>query len=190
MRVAPDKPRSTISEEPDGLRIEIPAKPNWMRVSSFGFVILFMLIAVGQSIFPLMRNGAWRQGTGSRPIFPLIAVPLLIWAFAFGAAAYSALWSFFGREVIWVNGISLTIARMFGGVAMGSPKQFNLAEVHNLRVSPVLALSARSQGSPWGSYGTVAFDYGARTYRFGSGLDEAEATMLVGTIKNRFASLR
>ena len=34
--------------------------------------------------------------------------------------------------------------------------------------------------------GVVAFDYGAKTYRFGYALDDAEANRLVQAIKERF----
>ena len=33
---------------------------------------------------------------------------------------------------------------------------------------------------------SIAFDYGAKTYRFGRDVDEAEAKEIVKTIKNRF----
>jgi hypothetical protein len=33
--------------------------------------------------------------------------------------------------------------------------------------------------------GTIAFDYGARTYRFGSGMDEAEARAIVAHLQSR-----
>ena len=39
----------------------------------------------------------------------------------------------------------------------------------------------------WGvGGGVLAFDYGARTYRFGAGLDEAEAKQVVIAIKQRY----
>ena len=32
--------------------------------------------------------------------------------------------------------------------------------------------------------GNIAFDYGAKTYRFGSGIDEAEARKIVGLLES------
>ena len=39
----------------------------------------------------------------------------------------------------------------------------------------------------WGfSGGSVAFDYGHSTHKFGSGLDEAEANHIIKTVKEHF----
>jgi hypothetical protein len=44
----------------------------------------------------------------------------------------------------------------------------------------------RSSFGWWlGGNGTVAFDYGARTYRFGRGIDEAEAKQVVAELRPR-----
>lgn len=44
----------------------------------------------------------------------------------------------------------------------------------------------RSSFSWWlGGVGMIAFDYGARTYRFGRGVDEAEAKQLVAELQRR-----
>ncbi len=48
--------------------------------------------------------------------------------------------------------------------------------------------------SPWGhagqfwgvGQGIITFDYGAKTFRFGSGLDEAEAKMILSEITQRY----
>jgi hypothetical protein len=40
--------------------------------------------------------------------------------------------------------------------------------------------------SPWpGFQGSIAFDYGAKTYRFGSGIDEPEARNIIGLLESR-----
>ncbi len=45
---------------------------------------------------------------------------------------------------------------------------------------------------PWlgNSVGTLAFDYGAKTFRFGAGIDEAEAKQIVAEIQNKFPQYR
>lgn len=44
----------------------------------------------------------------------------------------------------------------------------------------------------WGTWekGFIAFDYGAKTYRFGESLDEAEARQIVALIHQRFPHYR
>jgi hypothetical protein len=44
-----------------------------------------------------------------------------------------------------------------------------------------LTIPAQSFGG-----GTIAFDYGAKTFRFGGGLDEAEASHLIELLKSRY----
>jgi hypothetical protein len=34
--------------------------------------------------------------------------------------------------------------------------------------------------------GSIAFDYGARTFRFGSGVDEAEAKQILAEIQQKY----
>ncbi len=39
----------------------------------------------------------------------------------------------------------------------------------------------------WGvGGGTIAFDYGAKTYRFGAQLEEAEAKQIIQAVRERF----
>ena len=64
-----------------------------------------------------------------------------------------------------------------------------MIHISNLRVSPQpfnpFNFSASLQF--WGvGGGAIAFDYGARTYRFGGGVDEAEANQIIATIKERY----
>lgn len=62
-----------------------------------------------------------------------------------------------------------------------------LGAVRNLRYDP-------SRGNPADEAesrldlsvgGNIAFDYGAKTYRFGSGIDEPEASKIIGLLKSR-----
>jgi len=51
-------------------------------------------------------------------------------------------------------------------------------------------MDARSTFVLWGlTGGHIAFDYGAKTYRFGAGVDEAEAKQIVKQIVDRYPSL-
>jgi hypothetical protein len=69
----------------------------------------------------------------------------------------------------------------------GRPLEFDPAQIRNLRASPPVFLR-EGRGRPL-SEGTVAFDYGGRTYRIGSLLEEAEAKLVVVAIRKRFPNL-
>jgi len=71
---------------------------------------------------------------------------------------------------------------------MGRDRNFDLAHVKDLRVAPQsYSPSSMSAGTQfWGlSGGPIAFDYGAKTFRFGASLDEPEAREVVAAMSAR-----
>ena len=69
-------------------------------------------------------------------------------------------------------------------------KEYDLQHVRNLRVVPFDASIWSGRDSFGGMRGgPLAFDYGAKTVRFGTGIDEAEARMILDSIRTRFPEL-
>jgi hypothetical protein len=71
----------------------------------------------------------------------------------------------------------------------GRSQEFDLTQVRDLRAAGMFfhPWSFKASLFFWGiGGGNIAFDYGAKTYRFGASLEEAEARQLVKTIKERF----
>jgi hypothetical protein len=108
-------------------------------------------------------------------------------AFAIGAV----LWQLDGREIITVNAVALTHrVEVFG---FGRERTFRASDVKSLR-STEFASSVFTNQRAWfppitgSGYGPVAFDYGARTIRIASSLEEAEAKMLVQELSARLPS--
>jgi hypothetical protein len=67
-------------------------------------------------------------------------------------------------------------------------KDYRLRDVASLRLSNSSSSMWTMSGSMefWGiSGGRIAFDYGAKTVRFGIGLDEAEAKFLIKDIEKK-----
>jgi hypothetical protein len=98
-----------------------------------------------------------------------------------GAATvvYAWLWNAIGREVVALRPGLLVIRRDVAG--LGFSREYSVADVRHLRVS-VPPSDAGRWSSPvrFGrAPGVIAFDHGARTVRFGEGLDEAEASLLL-----------
>lgn len=110
-----------------------------------------------------------------------------VWTVGGMVAIYAWLWQVMGKEMVIVHGQTLTTRRDIGG--FGFDKEYNLVQIYNLRAEPVefspLNVSVALQ--LWGiGGGVIAFDYGAKTYRLGAGLDEAEANQAVTAIKKRY----
>jgi tetrahydromethanopterin S-methyltransferase subunit E len=86
-----------------------------------------------------------------------------------------------------VYGQTFKSRRDIGG--FGFDKEYDLVQMRDLRVAHlgVNPFDISSSLQLWGvGGGVIAFDYGARTYRFGAGLDEAEAKQIVTAIKQRY----
>lgn len=110
-----------------------------------------------------------------------------VWTVGGMVAIYAWLWQVMGKEMVIVHGQTFTTRRDIGG--FGFDKEYNLVQLHNLRTEPVgfSPLNASVALQLWGiGGGVIAFDHGARTYRLGAGLDEAEANQVVTAIKKRY----
>jgi hypothetical protein len=110
-----------------------------------------------------------------------------VWTVGGAFAIYAWLWQVMGKEIVTVHGQRFTIRRDIGG--FGFDKEYDLVQMRDLRVGHlgVNPLDFSSSLQLWGvGGGVIAFDYGARTYRFGAGLDEAEAKQVVTAIKQRY----
>jgi hypothetical protein len=173
MKVRPAGRRSSIRHVGDGIVITIPAKCNFFRLVFLGawlvgwgfgeFMAASMLITAphdGAKLF----IGAW----------------LVAWTVGGGFAVYTWLWMAAGKEIIFAGPEFLAIKRDVMG--FGRLKEYDWTHVARLRSSmPIWNPYVWNSGLQfWGvSGGTVAFDYGAKTVRFGASLDDAESTWIV-----------
>jgi hypothetical protein len=115
---------------------------------------------------------------------------LVLWTFG-GVSALSAVaWNLAGKEIVSINPNILIIRHDVLG--MGRSWEYDASQVCYLRCSSFVSNPSNpSFQQPFsGMVGPgIVFDYGARTYRFGIGLDEAEARLLVTEILQRFPAL-
>jgi hypothetical protein len=105
-------------------------------------------------------------------------------------AAYVWLWNVAGRELIEVRVGSVRLSRQVLG--WGRARDYVAEHIQDLRVSPQTRsswLGWQHSGSPFALSGQLAFDYGARTIRFGDA-DEAEARQILAEIGQRFPQYR
>jgi hypothetical protein len=178
-RVAIPSARSSVLDTPDGLIINIPAPRTWYAILFLGFWLCgwaFGEVAVirelvigkfkGSSLFLIGWLGAWTVG---------------------GAAAiYFWSWMIAGHEIVSLTPTLLGVRRDILG--FGRSREYDLPSVKNLRIdrAPIYnnLSSTNLSRSMFGS--TIAFDYGAKTFRFGGGIDEAEASQLIERLKARY----
>lgn len=191
-KVSPGSARATITEEPRGLRIVIPARRNPFLILFLGGWLMawaFGEIAAAQSV--LAGLGFEFQGPfnvqGSKDGLLFMAGWLLAWTAGGALAIVAWLWTVAGREIVTATDGTLTIKRSVLG--RGPTREHEMAHVCAMRVAAEPFNPWDTQGLLrfWGmGGGPIAFDYGARTSRFGTALDEAEARQIVARLTARF----
>jgi hypothetical protein len=178
MKVTPPRRRSTLRHTAGGLELVIPAKRNVFSI----FLIVFLAAWLGGWF--IGEASALRElfhFEGREPNFFLMFW-LLGWTAGGVFALYALLWLAVGREVVSLRSGSLTIKRAVLGV--GLTREYDLAHIKDLRVSPQPANQFGWNMSPWGmGGGLVAFDYGAKTVRFAASVEESEASQIVSDLK-------
>jgi hypothetical protein len=175
-------PRATIAELPDGVRIEVPARRDPYLVLYGAFVLGMWALGEGAILHTLLAEPASR---GERLAAAFCLVP---WT-AVGLVAIAAcLWLAVGRAVVTATERALTIR--CAALGLGTTREYDMAHVHALRLAPAWVFRPASalERTIWlvPGAGAIAMDYGARTVRFGNGLDEGEARRIAERIAARF----
>ena len=179
----PYKGRAILQDNITDLQIIIPTRKNW-------FIILF--------------TGAWLGGWVFGEVFAISAVTgllsgnpagffILFWLIGWTVGGFFVmrvfLWMLKGKEIITVGQSRLSIDKK--GLLLFRPKIYDLNEVKNMRVhDDSLGYSGffgghRSNFGAFSSIGTIRFDYGLQTVKFGGGLDEAEAKFIIQKLNDR-----
>jgi hypothetical protein len=181
-KINPSTSRVTVTDGPSGLGLLIPPKRNWFIILFMGFWLC--LWAAGEIMVPIQFLKG--EIPGITEVFVLAW--LGVWTVGGAFAIYLWLWNLMGRQIITMHGDTLTARRDMGGY--GFSKEYDLTHVRDLRVSArgsnAWDYSASLEFLGLGG-GLVAFDYDAKTYRLGAGLDEAEAKLVVKKITDHYS---
>lgn len=163
--VEPSPPRSTVSEDVEGLRICIPSKWSWAILFFAAWLCMWTVggITTGLSLF--------------RRFNLFICFWMIGWAFGEVVVTYIVLYAMGGREVILAN--SETVAIRTEIFRLGLAKSYLVREMRNLRFQAAAGAGKGRIAS------RIAFDYGAKTVTFGADIDEPEAIELIGRIRQR-----
>ena len=150
---------------------QVPYLLIWLIVCLFGCltaVSTLNRVSLGRHLFML----AW----------------VIFWMTSGLFAITTLLWLLFGEEVIVLSDEQLSIKRQIFGV--GKTKSFDTGRINDFRVlshpaAPTVCNSHRGNQIPllWKMTGPMTFAYDTQTYRFGDGVDKAEAQQIVTEIQ-------
>ena len=184
MKVVVPQMRSVISDGTGGLQIIIPAKRNVFLLGFLGFWLIGWTI--GEIAVFAKLAGAVINGEFSAPEHLFLFAWLGLWTVGGGFALYTWLWMMRGRERVNLGPGNLSIRREVFG--FGRVREYDIQHVTNLRVAPAPfnPFDPAAGLQFWGlGGGIVAFDYGAKTFRFGASIDEAEGRTIVERLHSR-----
>ena len=132
----------------------------------------------------LFRAGGLAQANG----FALLW--FCLWTFGCLYMIAGIVWQFAGEEYLRLADDQLEVHRTLFGI--GTHQYYSLSQICQLRVQGnrfPIRWRKNNMPSPFG-HPLIAFDYDAKTIRFGHGLDAAEATDIVNTLCKRFPTLQ
>jgi hypothetical protein len=170
--------RAIIENDFSQIRIIIPAKKNWL-------VIVFIAAWMGGWFFGFISVfGTMFDWNSTHTLNFFMLFWLVGWSVG-GLFAFRMLyWMIAGKEIITLEPGRLSIEKK--GALFVRPKHFALSEVKNIRVQD------DGLGS-WPQYrrsnfnmsegGMIRFDYGFKTVKFATGIDEAEAVYILDLLK-------
>lgn len=108
---------------------------------------------------------------------------LIVWLLAEMMTLYAWLWNAFGKEIIKKRSDIIVIKKDIFG--FGFSKQYELNKISNFRASGYFGTHDRFNLLVWNiGGGTIAFDYGGKTKRFGIALEEIEAKEVENVLNN------
>jgi hypothetical protein len=165
--------RARTERRADGVRIEIPMRRDrWLILIALWLSIL--------AVAAVTSRADWEAGT------------YVLWGAVCAFVLALLGWLLAGREVVTVTTRELVLWRGLG--RFGRERRFARDRIERLRTEPYPGMWSFSQvmRGPFDQYGltggSILFDYGARTHRFGSKLDDAEARQLGELIERELGS--
>ena len=185
-RVPVPAARATLTESSEGLLITIRAG-TWYAIPFFGFWLAMWrfgeIIATREIIFGHSHNVSHLSAREEFDGKLFLVAWLALWSVGGTFAIISLLWNLAGVEKVLRGPSILTTKREVLGI--GPVREYELRSVSNLRIS-ANPRSPSNRISPFQllNGGIIAFDYGAKTFRFGIGLHEPEAQQIIDRLKS------
>jgi hypothetical protein len=173
--------RAIVTEHFDKMEIIIPGKKNY-------FVLVFFSVWIFGWFFG-ETTAATSIGNDSGPDLFLM-VWLTAWTLGGIFALSTILFMLLGKEVIEAGQGVISIRNQ--ALFFLSPKVYDLNEAKHIRAAEEFSIYqsfqfGRSQNGVRSTFnsGTIKFDYGLKTVKFGNDLDEAEARYIIERLKTK-----
>ncbi len=182
MPVTPPRPHYTVEDTDDSLRFYIPPLKRWYILLFLAIWLIFW-IGIGSpfafGVFPILLT---QRVDGFFIIWPIA------WLLGIIYAVYILLWALTGVEAVEVSSHGITTRRQI--FRLSRSQEYDGEHIRCLRAAPSVYNGIFASGRGFDfmglSGGPIAFDYGAKTVRFGASLNEAEANIIVESITKRF----
>lgn len=100
---------------------------------------------------------------------------------------YHFLWQVIGKEEVQITSTSIKIGQVVLGYKR--TKEYLLEDIKDLGLARVTPKDIVSHSGPFISmpnFGTISFDYGAKTIKFAGSIDEAEAKIIIAKIQEKY----
>ena len=187
-------PRHIVEKTDSFIRVTLPSKRSivnilWFSLWLFGwgymlYGILYVVEMMSQA-FQLAKNTTpeIQAGSGLMVVGAFFLIFLLALLAMGGVVIYAFFWLIAGKEVVETNSKVLKVSRQI--FAWKRTREYVTSDVKDLRVTTKQSGfgSGRSLQKLLGLNGMIAFDYGAKTFRFGLEIEEAEAKQIIIAIK-------
>jgi hypothetical protein len=175
--------RAKIQERSDAIDLHIPARKNWFTIIFLGFWLIAVVTILSVALPSFTVNFARNSASPDMSWF------FIVWFLGFGGgiafAAYIWLRMLFGVEIVQVLGDSIAVGQRVLWFEQG--RNHSSEHIAHLRTLQIIEPAWYEQSSFYGTGSpSLAFDYGARTVRFGRGIDEAEARQILERIVSKF----
>jgi hypothetical protein len=192
--------RAKIYDSIKEFKIEMTVKKNWLVIIFLtgwlgGWLVgeLFALGYVFSNILGFAFGGLDENSNGGRITLVFGFFFVLFWLIAWSVGGFFAirswLWMISGKEILTFDSNELKIEKK--GIFQTSLKIYDLREIRNFQLNPI-----SNNNSLYGKYpkrdiwnlggdGVLKFDYGFKTIKFGSEIDEAEGRYLLEVIRSK-----
>jgi hypothetical protein len=164
--------RAIITDNFNELTLIIPSKKKWPITIFYCFWLCAWAFAL------IMVFKIFLRGPG--PAVAFIAIWLIGWITGGLFIANQVVWALFGKEIVTVGNGILSIRKT--GTIFRKTKSYDLAHIANVYAKEESVYTRRNSFRELNNRGTINFDYGMKTIRFGE-LDEAEARHIIGLLK-------
>lgn len=182
MPVKPLGPRYKLEDLGDKLVISMPSIKIW----PFILVFIYWSFAWGVAEILLIFVIFGAKELDKFDIFSFVII-ILLWTVLGALLIYHLAWQLFGKEEIQVTNQSITISRIVFRYKRSKEYLAEYIKDVGLAYVRMQDLIARRWSITQGSnLGSISFDYGARTFRFAGGLDEAEAKQIIAAMQQKY----